>query len=487
MPIMALLSRLSEAHVAVIGDVMVDHYVHGAVQRISPEAPVPVLHVSHERHVLGGAANVAAGIAALGARATLVGLIGKDMAGQALQTMVADAPGITPDLVTAHAHPTIIKTRYLGDRQQIVRVDREDRGPYDDATIANLIARVDAVVRSAAVTVVSDYGKGALTDAVLSAIFTAASQAGRPVIVDPKRTRFADYRGATIITPNRKELEAAVAMPADSDEQAAQAAAVAIAASQATILMTRSEKGMSLFRSGAAPVHLPTQAREVFDVSGAGDTVVATLATALSVDIPIEQAMVLANAAAGVVVGKLGAAVCTVEELQDALDDVADASDETSSAGAATWQDTAALRERWRRQGLSVGFANGCFDLLHPGHVSLLQAAARQVDRLIVAINSDASVSRLKGPTRPVQSQDARAFVLAGLKGVDLVTVFDQDTPLELITLLVPDVLFKGADYAEADVVGGDVVKAAGGRVSLIDLVAGQSTSALVARANTKS
>ncbi|MBU6374256.1 MAG: D-glycero-beta-D-manno-heptose 1-phosphate adenylyltransferase, partial [Alphaproteobacteria bacterium] len=247
-------------------------------------------------------------------------------------------------------------------------------------------------------------------------------------------------------------------------------------------LLTRSEKGMSLFRSGAAPVHLPTRAREVFDVSGAGDTVVATLGCAMAAGIPIETAMNLANAAAGVVVGKLGTAVCTPEELRQALGAESGAED-APVAIPASWEDAAARRAAWRAQGLTVGFANGCFDLLHPGHVTLLQRAAAQVDRLIVAINSDASVSALKGQDRPVQNEAARAFVLAGLKGVDLVTVFGEPTPLELITRLVPDVLFKGADYTEDQVVGGDVVKAAGGRVALIDLVEGHSTSALVKKA----
>lgn len=478
-----LVAALRTARVAVIGDVMVDHYVYGAVQRISPEAPVPVLHVAGERHVLGGAANVAANIAALGGAVRLVGVVGADVAADQLRRLVDALGGIEADFAVSPAHETIIKTRFLGDRQQIVRVDRETRAAYDTSAITALVAAVERAVAACDVVILSDYGKGALGDAVLAATFKGARAAAKPVIVDPKRVRLAEYRGATVITPNRRELETAVGLPTETDAEAAAAAAQAIAESGAAILLTRSEKGMSLFRAGAAPVNLPTQAREVFDVSGAGDTVVATLGCALAAGAPIETAMQLANAAAGVVVGKLGTAVCTPEELMQALAAGSGDFDDTPAPIPASWDEAATRRAAWRAQGLTVGFANGCFDLLHPGHVALLQTAAAQVDRLIVAINSDASVSALKGPDRPVQTEAARAFVLAGLKGVDLVTVFGEPTPLELIARLVPDVLFKGADYTEDAVVGGDVVKAAGGRVALIDLVEGHSTSALVKKA----
>jgi D-beta-D-heptose 7-phosphate kinase/D-beta-D-heptose 1-phosphate adenosyltransferase len=270
-------------------------------------------------------------------------------------------------------------------------------------------------------------------------------------------------------------------MPTSTDAEAGAAAARAIADSGAAILLTRSEKGMSLFRATSPPVHLPTRAREVFDVSGAGDTVVAALASGLGAGLPIEMAMSLANAAAGIVVGKLGTAVCTAAELAAAFDE--DANEPAAKSVPASWDEAAELRAAWRANGLTVGFANGCFDLLHPGHVTLLQRAAGQVDRLIVAINSDASVSALKGPDRPVQSESGRAIVLAGLRAVDLVVVFGEPTPYDLIARLMPDVIFKGSDYAEKDVVGGDLVKAAGGRVALIDLVPGHSTTALVRRA----
>ncbi len=484
-----LTAQLAKGRVAVIGDLMVDLYVHGEVQRISPEAPVPVLRVTHERRVLGAAANVAANITALGGAVDLVGYIGEDVAGRELCELLSGFAGVTPWLVSCHCHPTIIKTRYLGARQQIVRVDRESSEPYPSTAQDRLIAAIAGAVEASDVVVLSDYGKGALTDAVLAKALRVAAAAGKPVIVDPKRSDFSAYRGATYITPNRKELEAAVGAAADSDAQAQAAAQMAIEASGSAILMTRSEKGMSLFRAGAAPVHMSTQAREVFDVSGAGDTVVATMALGLASGMDVETAMSIANSAAGVVVAKVGTATCRPDELEGALARQAGREPEparaaTEATGAVSWDEAALLRAQWRDEGLSVGFANGCFDLIHPGHVTLLRKAASLVDRLIVAINSDASVSALKGPTRPVQTQEDRAVVLLGIKGVAMVTVFGEPTPRELIEKLVPDVLIKGADYREEDVVGGDIVKAAGGRVALIDLVEGQSTSALVRRAN---
>lgn len=482
----ALINRLKGARVAVIGDLMLDHYVYGAVQRISPEAPVPVLNVTSERFALGGAANVAANIASLQGEATLVGFVGRDGAGTQLMQLLGAQGRIVSEIVDSDSHPTVVKTRYLGDRQQIVRVDRENRAPYSLTAIAQLISRIQDVISHVDIVVLSDYGKGALTDSALAAVFGLAAQQGKPVIVDPKRPHLSDYRGATFITPNRRELQAFVDLPTDSDDEACAAAALAIERSGASILLTRSEKGMSLFREGRTPIHLPTRAREVFDVSGAGDTVVATFAAALSVGASMEAAMELANLAAGVVVAKLGTAVCTNDELAEALHHAGGDNSRSSRPAplhAVPWDEASLQRATWRAEGKRVGFTNGCFDLVHPGHVALLRQAAAQVDRLIVGLNSDASVSALKGPNRPVQSQDARASVMAHLKGVDLVVIFDQPTPLELITRLMPDVVFKGADYAEADVVGGDIVKAAGGQVILIDLVEGHSTSSLVKRA----
>ncbi|MGE3141916.1 MAG: D-glycero-beta-D-manno-heptose-7-phosphate kinase [Hyphomonadaceae bacterium] len=475
------------ARVAVIGDVMIDHHVFGRVSRVSEEAPVPVLLVDSERRALGGAANVAANIAALGGRAVLIGMVGDDAGGAALVDMVdqfrpAGGGGVEGRLAHARGRPTVTKTRYLGGRQQIVRVDRETAAPASADVEAELIAELEDAVPGCDLVVASDYGKGVLTDRVLAALFAACARAGKPCIVDPKRSRFADYRGAALITPNRKELAGAVHLPTETDAEAEAAARAAIAESGAAILLTRSEKGMSLYRDGQAPLHLPAEAREVFDVSGAGDTVVAGIALALACGLSHEQAMRVANAAAGIVVAKVGTAIVTQAELS-AAPKAQSHEEQAHESALAPLERARALRDRWRAEGLIVGFTNGCFDLLHAGHVSLIGQAAGACDRLIVALNSDASVRRLKGETRPVQSLENRAAIMASLKGVDLVLGFEEDTPLALIEALEPDVLVKGADYAESEVVGGDLVKARGGRIVRAELTEGQSTSALVKKA----
>ena len=330
---------------------------------------------------------------------------------------------------------------------------------------------------------ISDYGKGMLTDRVLAGSIAMARARGVPILVDPKRRDFSLYAGADVIKPNRLELMAATGLTCGTDEEVARAADAAMRQTGASLLVTRAEKGMSYFASGAAPIHMPTHAKLVFDVSGAGDAVLATFAYGLVGALPIEQAMRLANLAAGIVVSKPGTATITLDELRAEA-----AFHEESSAfrkgGLALLDEARAIREHWRRQGLSVGFTNGCFDLLHPGHVAILRGAARLCERLIVGLNSDASVSRLKGSTRPVQPALARAAVLGAIDCVDLVVIFDEDTPYDTIGALVPDVLIKGADYTEDQIIGADVVRSAGGRVERIRLVEGQSTSELIRRAN---
>jgi D-beta-D-heptose 7-phosphate kinase/D-beta-D-heptose 1-phosphate adenosyltransferase len=478
----AAVDRLEGQRLVVLGDVMVDHYVHGAVSRVSEEAPVPILHVSEERFVPGGAANVAANAAVLGAEVVLIGAVGDDKAGQHLiELLAAAAPGVVARLARTDDRPTTLKTRYLGGQHQLLRVDREDRGPLAAAVEEVMLAGLRAALKTAAALVLSDYGKGVLSDAVLKDAFKAAKAVGVPVIVDPKRMTFADYRGASVITPNRKELRLATGLPVETDAQAQAAAAAAIAQSGAAILVTRSERGMSYFDPAGQAMHSPAEALEVFDVSGAGDTVVAALATAMAAGFDMGSAMRIANAAAGVVVGKHGTAMVTPTELAAALrrgSGTAEAPSAAVSRGQA-----AAQCAQWRSQGLTIGFANGCFDLIHPGHVSLIQQAAAACDRLVVGLNSDASVKRLKGEGRPLQDEAARAQVMAGLRGVSLVTLFEEDTPLELIQALSPDVIVKGADYAEEQVVGGAFVKARGGRVLLAQLAEGHSTSRIAARA----
>lgn len=481
------ITRLKGARIAVLGDVMLDHHVHGRVRRVSEEAPVPVVHVQSERFTLGGAANVAANAAALGASARLIGMIGADAAGQQLMKLIDEThTRIAPRLAVDRDRPTITKTRYLGGQQQIVRVDRELVAPCTSAIEAQLLDDLEDALADCGALVLSDYGKGVLTDSVLARAFELAKKRGVPVIVDPKRQSLADYRGAAIITPNRRELTEAVRLPCETDEEALTAANEAIAQSGAAILLTRSEKGMSLFRDGAAPIHLPAEAREVFDVSGAGDTVVSVIAAGLGAGLPIERTMRIANAAAGIVVAKVGTATTTVEEIAKALSGPerrASLVQTQAFAPSMTLAEAAQLRADWAAQGLTVGFTNGCFDLLHPGHVSLLAQAAAGCDRLIVALNSDASVRRLKGPTRPIQPLEARARVIGAIRGIDLVVAFEEDTPLALINALTPDVLIKGADYAEDEVVGGDIVKARGGRILLAALTPGESTTAIARKA----
>ncbi|WP_294389616.1 D-glycero-beta-D-manno-heptose-7-phosphate kinase [uncultured Sphingomonas sp.] len=475
------IDQLIGCRVAVIGDLMLDSYLSGEVSRISPEAPVPVMRVQSEKSVPGGAANVAANLASLGLSVSMVGLAGQDVARDELVTALeklgdVDCSGI----IAAPGRRTTRKLRIIGAHQQIVRVDHEDVLPctadVEDRFLTAAVAAIDA----ADVVIVSDYAKGVCSDRVLRQVLDHAAATAKKVVVDPKRADLAAYRGATVLTPNRKELHDATKMPVDSDEEVAAAVKVAQQSCGSDLLVTRSEKGMSFFPLDGAPVHLGTIAQAVFDVSGAGDTVVAVLAAALAAGLPFVEGMRMANHAAGIVVSKLGTASVTRAELAESL--LAEGAPAEIGDGALVSRDDAVtLRWAWQREKLTVGFANGCFDLLHPGHVSLIRQAADSCDRLIMALNSDASVKRLKGPSRPIQDEQARAQVMGALKGVAAVVIFDEDTPGELIDALQPDVLVKGADYTVDQVVGADVVQARGGRVVLAQLSPGHSTSRLVA------
>ncbi|MBU4434820.1 MAG: D-glycero-beta-D-manno-heptose-7-phosphate kinase [Alphaproteobacteria bacterium] len=469
--------------VLVLGDVMLDRFIYGAVDRISPEAPVPVIAVERETAMLGGAGNVARNVAALGGKAVLIGLIGDDEAGRALTALIGDEAGLEARLITAPARRTTEKVRYISGSHQMLRVDREDRGPGEAGV---LLAAFAQRLAAADVVVLSDYAKGVLTDAVVRGAIDAARAAGKPVIVDPKSRDLARYDGATLVKPNRKEAAEATGVTEDSDEasEAAGAAILAMAPGLDAALITRGGAGMTLSARGQPTVHLPATAVEVFDVSGAGDTVAATLALAVAAGAGLTDAARLANLAAGLVVAKLGTDVVTAAELTALARSAAGEPAEIKIADLDTARDIVA---GWRARGQTVGFTNGCFDLLHPGHISLLSQAKATCDRLIVGLNTDASVSKLKGPTRPVQKEHGRATVLASLSSVDLVVLFDQDTPLDLIQAFRPDVLVKGADYTVETVVGSDVVLAYGGKVVLADLKAGQSTTALIGRMNANS
>jgi D-beta-D-heptose 7-phosphate kinase/D-beta-D-heptose 1-phosphate adenosyltransferase len=470
----------SNATILCLGDVMLDRFAYCETERISPEAPVPVLLLKHTQSMLGGAGNVARNIAALGGKAVLMGLLGCDAAGAEAEALIGATPGLVNRAVTSGHRPTICKTRYLAANQQIVRIDEESPRPLEAEEEKALIGAAERAIAEVDAVILSDYGKSVLATSVIEAVIARARTLGRPVYVDPKNDDFGRYRGAACITPNQKELALASRMPVATDaEIIAAATKVMREAGTAAILATRSEKGMALVEA-SGDVHLEgAKAREVYDVSGAGDTVIAVLALACASGYPMPQAMHLANAAAGIVVSKLGTATVELDELMLELSrDVRDKGWHHAKYYSGTEAET--LVRRWKNHGLSVGFTNGCFDIVHAGHVSLLAAARAQCDRLIVALNSDDGVRRLKGPQRPLNGLADRSAVIAAVESVDAVISFDEDTPLDLITRLKPDVLVKGGDYTVETVVGAAEVQAAGGRVLLINLVEGRSTTRLI-------
>jgi D-beta-D-heptose 7-phosphate kinase/D-beta-D-heptose 1-phosphate adenosyltransferase len=478
--LVTLVEKMRGVKVLCVGDVMLDRFVHGEVERISPEAPIPVLRIERESAMLGGAGNVVRNLAALGAHTAFVSVVGDDAAGHEVTALLGEIEGICPDVAVEKGRRTSIKTRFLGGGQQMLRADRETVAPLGDTARRRLADAAVGHLRECGVVVLSDYGKGVLSGGVAAEIINAAEAAGRPVVVDPKGADYGRYRGAGVLTPNRKELMAATGLPAGGDDEIIAAGRRLIhECGIGAVLVTRSQDGMTLVPAQGGVVHLPAEAREVFDVSGAGDTVVAALAAALAAGAALPQAAALANTAAGIVVGKVGTAVAYADEVTTALhhQDIASAEHKVLSLESAL--DRVAL---WRRQGLKVGFTNGCFDLLHPGHVALLGQARAACDRLLVGLNSDASVARLKGPGRPVQSEAARATVLASLTTVDTVVIFAEDTPMKLIEAFRPDVLVKGADYTLDKVVGADFVQSYGGRVVLARLEEGHSTTATIAR-----
>lgn len=476
----ALLERLAGARVVCVGDIMLDRFIEGRVERVSPEAPIPVVDVTRETEMPGGAGNVVRNVAGLGAEAALIAVIGTDDAGARLATLVTETERLSAALIPQPDRPTTIKSRYVAAGQQLLRADRETTAAIDAKTAKAVFAAVKkALFPADGVLVLSDYGKGVLEDALIAELIALAGQRGATVVVDPKGTDYRRYRGADLLTPNRQELATASGMPVESNEEVVAAARHIIeTAGVKAVLATRSEQGMSLVTAGRT-VHLPARAREVFDVSGAGDTVAAVVASALGAGAELPLASALANVAAGVVVGKTGTATIYPAEILSDLHETVLMGAEAKVAALAGALDKVAA---WRRQELRCGFTNGCFDLLHPGHISLLAQAKEACDRLIVGLNSDRSVGELKGPDRPVQNESSRAQVLASLASVDLVVIFDEETPLALIEALRPDLLVKGADYALDEVVGGNLVAGWGGEVMLAEILDGHSTTGTIAR-----
>lgn len=462
--------------VLVAGDIMLDRFITGSVTRLSPEAPVPVLAQDKCTHALGGAGNVLANLAGLGVKAHVLALVGDDAPGRdvasIIKTLGADDAGLMMDA----ARPTTVKTRFMAGHHHILRVDEEKSGPVDDMTAARILKHAESVMPHVQAVILSDYGKGVLTPAIIAALIKMARARNIPVLVDPKGADYTRYAGATAVTPNRAELALAAgtgALKSDADIVAA-AQKIIKHSEVGAVVATRSEDGISVIAD--AITHIPTVKLPVFDVSGAGDTVIATIAAALAAGANLTDAARLANRAGGIVVGKPGTAAIAADELAGHLH------------GGASPRDSAARQIRlWQSQGLRVGFTNGCFDILHIGHVTYLAQARGRCDRLVVAVNADESVKRLKGPTRPVNNVTARAGVLAALGCVDMVVVFgdvaaDDDKPCAILDTLRPDVIFKGGDYTEDQLPEAKIVRAYGGDVQIMSMVDGYSTTGTIAK-----
>ncbi|MDG2048878.1 MAG: D-glycero-beta-D-manno-heptose-7-phosphate kinase [Myxococcota bacterium] len=479
-PLQQLLSDFDGVRVVCLGDIMLDQYIYGRVERVSAEAPIPVIHASSQRAMLGGVGNVARNTCALGAQAVLIAVTGDDESADRIRSLSAGEPTLTARLVREPTRTTTVKTRYIADGQQLLRADEESTEPIRPETAEQIIKVLAEEIRAADALVLSDYLKGVLTDDVLAAAIAEAQAAGVPIVADPKRNNFSVYSGVTVLKPNLGELAAAARTPCQTNSEIEDAARKIMEDSAIDAMMvSRSERGLSLIERDAKTVHFSARALEVFDVSGAGDTMVSTTAVALAAGADLSLAAELANVAAGIVVGKVGTAVVSCDELAERLLEIELTGPEEKVVSA-----EAALAdvERWRQQGKRIGFTNGCFDLLHPGHVSLLTQARSACDRLVVGLNSDESIRRLKGEDRPVQTELARAIVLASLGFVDRVIIFSEDTPVHLLESLQPDVLIKGADYKIDEVVGADVVRAYGGEIKLATLVPGQSSTAVIAK-----
>lgn len=463
--------------ILVVGDVMLDKYVWGEVERISPEAPVPVVRAMNRSEQPGGAGNVAMNLAALGAQVMLAGFTGDDPDGETLRRQLASA-GIEAHLVAVADFPTVSKLRILGGNQQMLRLDVERSGMGEDVAAQRLLGAVLPRVPGCDAVVLSDYAKGVLAARVCQEIIRVARDASVPVLVDPKGVDFGKYRGATTISPNAGELAAAVgANRHDVEGLLRGARALVGACGLEYLVVTLGDKGIAVVREEGQTI-APAVARQVFDVSGAGDTVLSVLALCVASAVPIEVAIRVANAAAGVVVSKVGTVPVQKWELLAAVSDA----QPRASGKILNRAELLARIAAWRKAGETVALTNGCFDLLHVGHTYLLQQARREADRLVVALNDDDSVKRVKGAGRPIVKQAQRAQVLAALSAVDAVTIFSEDTPLALIEAMRPDVLVKGGDYTEATVVGAELMPAWGGRVKIVPLIEGFSTSELIAR-----
>ncbi len=476
--LLAKIDRFADARVLCVGDVMLDRFVYGQVERISPEAPIPVLHQQSEATMLGGAGNVVRNIVGLGAECTFISIVGQDEPGRQILSLTGNIEQVTPYLIVDKERTSTEKTRYVAGSQQLLRVDRETPMPLDQTMSDKILAAVAEEIEDYPLLVLSDYGKGLLHPALVIQLIAMAAEKNIPVLVDPKSRNFAQYAGATLVTPNMYELSLATGITCRDEESAADAAKILLGYERIDyLLVTMGSRGMLLASKDADPVHISAQKREVFDVSGAGDTVMATLAVALGSGCTMQEAAFLANEAGGIVVGKMGTAVCYRTDLKTAL--------HTHGARSGSRklypQDIAAEQcAVWQREGHKVGFTNGCFDIVHAGHISILNAAKEHCDKLVLAINSDDSVKRLKGETRPVNSEMDRAMLLAELEAVDMVVIFREDTPEAVLKKIRPDVLMKGADYEKHQIVGAEFVESYGGSVVRLPLKDGYSTTGTI-------
>lgn len=478
-----LISNFGRTKILVVGDFMYDRFTHGSVDRISPEAPIPVIRVKHNHEMLGGAGNAALNIVAAGGHAVLLSVAGDDIIGDKARQLVAQQIGADSVLVAEPNRQTTIKQRYIANNQQLLRADTETTVAIQTETENKLLAAYEKLLADCNAVMISDYAKGVLTDNVLKGLITKARAVGKPVLVDPKRKDFRGYAGATLVKPNRKEISEAVGKPVNSDEEFITAGKELLKLGEFEYLVaTRGKDGLTVLDKNSA-THITARQREVWDVSGAGDTVIAILSLGVAAGGSVVDAAHLANLAAGIVVGKVGTATVSALELSHAVDaDEHDDSFQSQEQNVVTLDQAVEQASRWRRLGLKIGFTNGVFDLLHPGHLSSLRQAKAECDKLIVGVNSDASVQRLKGPDRPIQDEEHRAAVLAALGFVDLVIVFGEDTPIPILKTLLPDVLIKGGDYTVETVVGADIIQANGGRVVVTPTLPGFSTTNIVTR-----
>ncbi len=498
------IGAMQKCSILVVGDIMLDRFVYGDVNRISPESPVPILSIKRENSMLGGAGNVLSNLAGLGVKSYILSVIGEDEAGHAVQSLVKER-GIDPDqLVTVSQRPTTIKTRYLATHQQLLRTDFEEKGSIDTKIEEEILKRAEKLIAQVQAVVLSDYGKGALTEKIIGQIVALAQKKNIPVLVDPKGSDYSIYKGADIVTPNRKELsEATGNMAVDTDENIVSAARKIMNDSGIhAVVATRSQDGMSIIQADTAPIHLRTEALEVFDVSGAGDTVIATIAAGLAAGANLIESVALANKAGSIVVAKSGTASVHREELLAALnkqdldikteeDGNAAIIDRVREARICNEEEMLECAKRWKMRGLKIGFTNGCFDILHTGHITYLNQARNKCDRLIIGLNADESVKRLKGATRPLNDEIARATVLGALGAVDIVIIFgkkaeETDKPCKLIEKLQPDIFFKGGDYTLEQLPEASVVQSYGGEVFIMPHCEGHSTTATIDKMKTQ-